>query len=76
MNEFSSTAEELTASIQRAGKAINGITVATNEGVNNTANIATKAVVVEEKSDNVIQETAISKESIHKLLDVVSKFKI
>ncbi|MCY6371401.1 HAMP domain-containing methyl-accepting chemotaxis protein [Clostridium ganghwense] len=76
MNDFNSTADELAVSVENAMKAINEITNATNEGVKNTTSIAEKAVVVAEKSDNVIKETEESKESIDKLLEVVSKFKI
>lgn len=76
MNDFSSTAEELAVSVQSTLKAVTEIVDATNEGVNNTVNITEKTVLVKEKSDNVIKETEVTKQSIDKLLQVVSKFKI
>lgn len=76
MNDFSSTAEKLAASVENTMKAINEITEATTEGVNNTANIAEKAVVVSEKSDGIVKAMDASKENIDKLLQIVSKFKI
>lgn len=74
--DFSSTSQEVAASIQTMIKAINEVTTATNEGAEGAQNIAEKTTVVVEKTNEVMKQTGMAKESSDKLLKMVSKFKI
>lgn len=76
ISDFSATSEELLASIQNMVQIINGVTNATNEGAGGTTNIAQKAAVVAERANEVMIQTASTKESADKLIEMVSRFKV
>ncbi|MHB8072185.1 methyl-accepting chemotaxis protein [Desulfosporosinus fructosivorans] len=76
VNDFSSTAEELTASIQQMARVIEEIAIAANEGAEASTNIAQKNAIMVEKSDMVIKQADISKESSDNLNKMVLKFKV
>lgn len=76
VDDFYTTSEKLTVSIDNMMKAINEITAATNEGAEGTNNIAQKTSVVVQKSSDVLEQTNLSKESSDKLLQAVEKFKV
>lgn len=76
VTDFSTTAEELAASMGNMIKAINEITSATNEGAEGINNIAQKADVVGQKSNDVVNMTQRTRESSEKLRMMVSKFKV
>lgn len=72
--EFSSTSEELFASIQNMIKAIAEVTAATNEGAEGTANIAEKTTEVANRSSEVVEQAVKSQQNAEKLINLVSKF--
>lgn len=74
--DFSATAEELAASMQNMIKAINEITASNSEAAEGTQNIAQKTTVVVEKSNDVLMQANITKESARKLNETVAKFKV
>lgn len=76
VTEFSSTAETLYLSITDMVKAINEIASATVEGATNTTIIAEKAGKVFEKSNEVMNQTKVMKDSSIILGSLVSKFKV
>ncbi|MBU4535661.1 MAG: methyl-accepting chemotaxis protein, partial [Euryarchaeota archaeon] len=76
VNDFNATAEELTASIQQMTRVIEEIAIAANEGAEGSTNIAQKNAMMVEKSDEVIKQADISKESSDNLNKMVSKFKV
>jgi len=76
VTDFSATAEELTASIQEMTKVIDEIAVAANEGAEGTTNIAQKSIIAVEKSDEVMKQAEVSKESSDNLSKMVSKFTV
>ena len=73
---FSATSEELLATIQNMGKAIEEITIATNEGASGVSNIAENTGVVLDKYSDIITDTTAVKEGSTKLIEAVSKFKL
>jgi len=74
--EFSSTSEELLASLQDVIKTIEQVSMASSEGAEGTTNIAEKATDITEKSNKIVEEVKKSKESAEQLNEEVSKFKI
>lgn len=74
--DFSSTSEELQASIQDMVRAINGITNAANEGAAGTSDIARKTTIVLQKAGEVLQQAQNAKNSSDTLINMVSKFKV
>lgn len=76
VTDFSATSEELLASIQEMLKAINEITLSTNEGAGGALNIAEKTGTAVENSHIVITQAENSSKSTNALLQMVSKFKI
>lgn len=74
--EFSSTSEELLASLQEVIKTIEQVSMASNEGAEGTTNIAQKIGDVTEKSNIIIEEVKKTRESAEQLNEEVSKFKI
>ena len=54
--EFSSTSEELLASLQDVVKTIEQVSMASNEGAEGTTNIAQKASDIPEKSNKIVDE--------------------
>jgi len=76
VSDFSATAEELSASMYNMIKAINEITVSNNEAAEGTQNIAQKVAVVVERSNEVMTQGRIAKDSAKNLMDVVSIFNV
>jgi len=76
VTDFSTTTEQLSASIQNMVKAINEISSASNEGALGTSNIGQKTSVIVEKAGEVIRCCMITKESSQRLTELVSKFKV
>lgn len=76
VSDFSSTSEKLHISIQNVMKAIDEITLATNEGADGTNNIAQKIITITEKSNGLLLEANKSNEYSEKLVDLISKFKL
>jgi len=74
--EFSSTSEELLASLQEVIKTIEQVAMASNEGAEGTVNISEKIVEVTKKSSEIIERIKESKESVQQLNNEVSKFKV
>lgn len=76
LTHFSATSEELLASIKDVMNAINGVTLAANDGAANTTNIAQKSSIIAQKADEVLHHTKGVKTSSDALIDMVSKIKI
>jgi len=74
--DFSATSEEVLASVQNIVKAINEVTVATNEGACGTTVINQKTISIEEKAKKVLKVVEVSKDSSQNLVHLVDKFKI
>ena len=76
VNDFSATSEELLASVKEVSKAINEVTRASNEGAGGISNIAQKTSEIVLLTDKVNKQATNSKESVDKLFEMISKFKI
>ena len=76
VSDFSTTSEELIASIQNIVKAINEVAGSNNEAASGTQNIAEKVAVVSEKASDVVRQSEKVKNSTERLVEMVSKFKI
>lgn len=76
VNDFSATSEELYASVKEVSKAINEVTRAANEGAGGISNIAQKTSEIVLMTDKVNKQAASSKDSVKKLYEMISKFKI
>lgn len=76
VTEFSSTSEELLASINEVSKTIDEVAQAAGEGAGGTTDIANRVSEVTNKSNDVLEEALIAKESAIKLKDEISKFSI
>ncbi|NRT35346.1 methyl-accepting chemotaxis protein [Clostridium beijerinckii] len=74
--DFSSTSEELLASINDILKTIDGVAEATSEGASGTVDIANKVVEISHKSNEVLEQVTQTKESAEKLKTEMSKFKV
>jgi len=72
--EFSSTSEELLASLQEVIHTIEYVSITSNEGAERTTDIAQKVISVTEKSNKIIEEVKKSKESVKQLSQSISKF--
>lgn len=76
ITDFSSTAEELMASIHNMAQAIGEVTSATNQGAVGIGNIAEKSAAIAEKSQNVMKGALKAKNSSDRLSNIVSELKI
>lgn len=76
VTEFSSTSEELLASMQYVFKTIEGVAQATSEGAGGATDIATKIMEINSKSEVITEQSTLLKESSDKLNSAVSVFKI
>lgn len=76
VTDFSSTSEELMASIQDMLHAIGEVSSATNEGAAGVGSIAEKTAAIVEDSQEVINSSHEAKNSSKRLLEIVSSFKI
>ncbi|NMM63949.1 methyl-accepting chemotaxis protein [Clostridium sp. P21] len=73
--EFSSTSEELLASIQDILKTIDQVAQSSNEGAAGTSEISEKIIDITNKTDEIVTDLDSSKESANKLIQQISKFK-
>lgn len=76
VTEFSSTSEELLASITDVLKTIEGVAQAASEGAEGTTDIASTVSEVNSKSNYVLEEALKAKESAVRLKEEISKFVI
>lgn len=76
ITDFSSTAEELMASIHNMAQAIGEVTSATNQGAVGIENIAEKSAAIAEKSQDVMKGALKAKNSSDRLANIVSGLKI
>jgi methyl-accepting chemotaxis protein len=76
VTEFSSTSEELLASIQNVLVTIEGVTQAASNGAIGTTNIVNRVSKINDKSSQVMQQVLESKESTHILEENIKKFKV
>lgn len=76
VSEFSTTAEELQSSIHNMMKAIDEITLATNEGAASTTNTAQRVIFITEELQELLSQATKSKECSHNLKSLVLKFKL
>ena len=74
--EFSSTTEELLASLNDVLKTIDGVSQASSEGAGGTTDIAIKVSDISNKSNEVLEQVIKTKESANNLKAEISKFKI
>ncbi|WP_459479675.1 methyl-accepting chemotaxis protein [Clostridium saccharoperbutylacetonicum] len=75
VTDFSSTSEELLASIQDILKTIDQVAEASTDGAQGTTKIAERVVEINEKTNKIIENINNSKESTHALITEISKFK-
>lgn len=76
VSEFSSTSEELLASISDVLKTIDGVSKAAGEGAGGTTDIASRVSEINIESNDLLEQVLRSKESADKLKKEVSNFKI
>mgnify|MGYP005841033971 CR=1 FL=1 len=76
MTDFSSTAEELTASVEGIVRAINDVSKTVNEGAAGTQNIAQKNTEIVEQVNEVHKLMLSSAESVDRLRKTIGKFKV
>ena len=76
VTEFSSTSEELLASIQNMVKAINEVATSNSEEAQGTQNISQKALDVMDRASNISKLMHAAKQSSECLAESVSRFKI
>ncbi|MBE6069040.1 MAG: methyl-accepting chemotaxis protein [Clostridium lundense] len=76
VSEFSSTSEELLASIGDVLKTIDGVAKAAGEGAGGTTDISGRVLEINNESNDLLKEVLKSKESADKLKKEVSNFKI
>lgn len=76
VTDFSSSSEELLASMQNMVKAIDEISGSANEGANGATNIAQSAAAISQMSNDVIKITKTAKEKSDLLIRSVSQFKV
>lgn len=74
--DFSTTSEELMASIRSVSESINEISKASSEGATGTNDIAEKVSKIKDMADEVKNETVYIKESAEHLKATVSKFNV
>jgi methyl-accepting chemotaxis protein len=76
VTDFSSTSEELLASIGEILKSIEGVANASSEGAEGTSDIANRTAGVTNKSNEVLELVNMAHGSSEKLKDEISKFQI
>lgn len=76
VSDFSSTSEELLASIQNMVQAITQIAAAANEEATGAADIAEKTTVIAHMAENVVTLANKSNEKSESLITIVKQFKI
>jgi methyl-accepting chemotaxis protein len=75
VTEFSTTSEELSASIQDILNTIEQVALASNEGADGTSNIAQKISDIDNQSSDIIDKTNEARENTDRLKEEVTKFK-
>ena len=75
-NDFSSATQQINSLMQNMVDALNGISIASNEGAEGTSNIAGKTVNVVKMTAEINKQTTFIKESAKALSEYVAKFKI
>ncbi|WP_237737341.1 methyl-accepting chemotaxis protein [Clostridium carboxidivorans] len=73
---FSSTSQELLASISDVLKTIDGVTQSASEGTNEVVNISDKVLGINDNSNYILEQVLKAKECSDKLKIQISKFKI
>ena len=73
---FSSTSEDLLASLQEVIKTIQQVAIASNQGAEGTINIAERISDITQRSNEVIEKVKKSKHSTEKLNEEIDKFKV
>lgn len=76
VTDFSSTSEELLASVQDALRGVEQVANAANEGAEGTTNIAEKVVYVDQKAGEVVKLTEKSMMALNELKLEVEKFTV
>ena len=76
VTDFSSTSEELLASIASVAKAISDVTASTNESAQGSSEIASKSLSIANMSSEILESVNSTKESAEILSNLVSKFKV
>lgn len=76
ISDFSTTAKELTASVEEIIKAMGDVAKTVNEGAAGTENIAEKTTIIVEKVDQVQKQMQMSSSSAQMLKQIVGKFKV
>lgn len=76
VTDFSSTSEELLASIQNMVQSITHISSAANDEATGATNIAQKTAEIAKMAENVVNLASSSKEKSESLIKLVNKFKI
>ncbi len=76
VREFSKMSEQLLESVQGMMRAINEVTVATNEGADGTTNIAVRAGEIGNKTNEIMEEMAKAKRRTEALQKAVALYKL
>ncbi|MFU0826825.1 MAG: hypothetical protein ACFWTJ_04675 [Lachnoclostridium sp.] len=76
VTDFSSTSEELLASIQNMVQSITHISSAANDEATGATNIAQKTAEIAKMAENVVNLASSSKEKSESLIKLVNQFKI
>ncbi len=76
VTDFSSTSEELLASINEILKTIDGVAAASSQGAEGTTDIANRTEGITAKSNKVVELVENANKSAEKLKNEVSKFKV
>lgn len=76
VTEFSSTSEELLASLQDVLKTIEGVAQAASEGADGTTNIANRVSEINNKSHEVLEHVLKTEEGAERLKGEISKYQI
>ena len=76
VNDFSSTTEQLLASIRNIVNAVDAIAISANEGAQGTSNIANSVAMIAEMSNTVIENSELARTKSNTLIELVSKFRI
>lgn len=76
VSDFSSTSEQLRASVKNLAEAIHEISISNNESAEGTEEIADKAVTVVNKASGIAEEAQKTNDSADRLNQMIRQFKI
>lgn len=76
VTEFSSTSEELLATIEEVLKIIGGVSQAASEGASGTTDIAQRVIEITLKSNEILELTKMTNDSSERLKEEILEFKI